>query len=189
LEKAGSQRIVTEDSPRKRGERRRDHVSFPALFMQKGKARLRFLKTARNGERPAMSYALAKPTDHSTRGSRLNAAAPAPRETSLPTEAGNIAVRSAKGENGDEAVIIVSGDLDLANVLEFRDVAFSAIGQKPALLFLDLSSVTFVDTAGLSALLTVVRVARMIGARARLNPSPRVRRLLVLSGLADALEA
>ncbi len=141
-----------------------------------------------------MSYALAATnvSAYKPRFQENPAASPGrdAADAALPEETNSIAVRfMGTGTVGPEAILTVIGDLDLVNVLEFRDKAFTALGQKPAFLRLDLTSVTYLDTAGLSALLTVVRVAKMTGARACVAPSSRVRRILALSGLADALEA
>ena len=75
----------------------------------------------------------------------------------------------------------------MASVARFRDAAFSAIGERPSLLLLDLSKSPFVDTTGLAALVTVARVARMVKVDIRVYPSPHLRHVLTITGLTRVL--
>lgn len=87
------------------------------------------------------------------------------------------------------AVVAATGEIDLANVLEFRE-ALRPIVADPALTLLvcDLSRVTFVSCAGLSALLDVKAVLAARGARLRVVAGgPAVLRPLAVTGLLDLL--
>lgn len=77
----------------------------------------------------------------------------------------------------------VRGDIDLLSVTQFRDAAFTAMGEKPRRLLLDLSEVGYLDTTGLSTLVTLVRVSRMVKVSLTVIPSPFLRRLLEKTGM------
>jgi anti-anti-sigma factor len=87
----------------------------------------------------------------------------------------------------DRLTLRLEGDLDLDSISAFRDQAFTAIGERPGVLLLDLSGVPFVDTAGLAALVTVARVARMVRVGVGVIPAPHLRRVLHLTGLIRVL--
>jgi anti-anti-sigma factor len=64
-----------------------------------------------------------------------------------------------------------------------RDALLRSIAEEESVI-LDLGAVTFMDSAGLSALIVLDRAARAKGVRFRLqNVPPRVTRLLTLTGL------
>ena len=75
------------------------------------------------------------------------------------------------------------GQLDLTTVLTFRDMVFSAMGEGHEALVLDLTDIMVLDSAGISALVTASRVAKMVGRGLRLIPSPRFEALLIETGL------
>jgi anti-anti-sigma factor len=75
------------------------------------------------------------------------------------------------------------GQLDLTTVLTFRDMVFSAMGEGHEALILDLSEISILDNAGISALVTVNRVAELIGRGLRIIPSPRFESVLNDTGL------
>jgi anti-anti-sigma factor len=57
--------------------------------------------------------------------------------------------------------IVVTGDIDLGSALGFADDLLAAIGDDGSgKLELDLSGVTFIDSSGLQALITVVQAVR-----------------------------
>lgn len=91
------------------------------------------------------------------------------------------------GAGPDRLTLCLEGDLDLDSISRFRDRAFTAIGERPGVLLLDLSRVPFVDTAGLAALVTVARVARMVSVGVGVIPAPHLRRVLHLTGLTRLL--
>ena len=86
--------------------------------------------------------------------------------------------------DGCVVTLLVRGQLDAGSVLTFRDVVFSALGERPERLIVDLSELRDLDGAGISALVTVARVAEHVRTELCLAPSPRFRALLIETGLA-----
>lgn len=87
-------------------------------------------------------------------------------------------------DNGSEGITLhVSGTLDLSTVLPFRDSVFTAIGNRPPLLVLDITRLNQVDVAGISALVTTGRVARLMNVPFSVSPSPSLKSLLQETGL------
>jgi anti-anti-sigma factor len=86
------------------------------------------------------------------------------------------------------AVVWASGDVD-TNVAEtFRDMMLSVMRRHSPSLLLDLSGVSFMDCAGLRALLLTQRRAGMRGGSVSLiAESPAVRRIIDLLGVRDVL--
>src|SRR6201996_6816112 len=85
------------------------------------------------------------------------------------------------------AVVWASGDVD-TNVAEtFRDMVLSVMRRNTLSPLLDLSGVSFMDCAGLRALLLTQRWAGMRGGSVSLiAESPAVRRIIDLLGVRDA---
>lgn len=78
----------------------------------------------------------------------------------------------------------ISGDLDLATVPQVRERLHDALSGKPARLVVDLDDCSFVDASALTMLVDVHRrVARTGGELVLRGCSPRVLRLLSLTGL------
>ena len=86
------------------------------------------------------------------------------------------------------AVVWASGDVD-TNVAEtFRDMMLSVMRRHSPSLLLDLSGVSFMDCAGLRALLLTQQRAGMRGGSVSLiAESPAVRRIIDLLGVRDVL--
>lgn len=84
---------------------------------------------------------------------------------------------------GAPTAVRAAGGLDFVTVLAFREAAFGAVGARPRDLLLDLSDVHSCDLAGLSGLVAVVRVARMMGIGVRVAPAPDLRQTLESTGL------
>ena len=84
------------------------------------------------------------------------------------------------------AVVWASGDVD-TNVAEtFQDMMLSVMRRHSPSLLLDLSGVSFMDSAGLRALLLTQRRAAMRGGSVSLiAESPAVRRIIDLLGVRD----
>jgi anti-sigma B factor antagonist len=81
-------------------------------------------------------------------------------------------------------VVGVSGEIDIASAPTLRDEMLGAIRRHGARLALDLSGVTFMDCAGISALLAAHRHARLDGGWVRVaRASRRARKILMLTGL------
>jgi anti-anti-sigma factor len=82
------------------------------------------------------------------------------------------------------AFLRMVGDVDLASADQLRDAAEFALTNHVGTLRIDLSEVTFLDSAGLGALITIRNQAREIGIELVLDqPSERARRVMDITGL------
>jgi anti-sigma B factor antagonist len=85
----------------------------------------------------------------------------------------------------DVAFVRVQGEVDLANAAQLLAIGDDAIRGTGGTVRIDLSEVTFMDSTGLTALLAIQRRADDKGRRLILErPSPRVRKVLDITGLA-----
>ena len=83
------------------------------------------------------------------------------------------------------ATVALLGQIDIASAWRLRD---AVLGQPTEVVVLDLSGVTFMDAAGVRALLEARDAAAVDGRRVVVHrPSACVRRLLAVVGLIDAL--
>jgi len=82
-------------------------------------------------------------------------------------------------------ILSLAGDLDLAAEVEMRHCMAEAIsGAEPPRVVIDLKSVSFCDSTGLSALLTALSGAEAAGGVLVLSEvHPRIRRVLAITGL------
>ena len=81
-------------------------------------------------------------------------------------------------------VVGVSGQIDIASAPKLREELLSALRRHGARLVLDLGGVTFMDCAGINALLAARRHARLEGGWVRVaGASRRARNVLTLTGL------
>src|SRR5215469_307012 len=81
-------------------------------------------------------------------------------------------------------VVRVSGEIDIASAPKLREELLGAMRRHGARLALDLSCVTFMDCAGINALLAARRRARLKGGWVRVpRASQRARKVLTLTGL------
>jgi anti-sigma B factor antagonist len=91
----------------------------------------------------------------------------------------------ARTEDGTHFVRL-AGELDVASADKARDALIRIAGST---VVVDLSELTFIDAAGLSALLSARRGIIDTGNDARfVNPSPRVRRVFGLLNLTHLLK-
>lgn len=92
-------------------------------------------------------------------------------------------------ENGD-AVVAVSGELDLSTVPELSRSLAPVLDAHPHELILDLTGLRFIDSTGLSL---IVRTSNALkaheGTLALTHPSPPVRKVLEIVGLDELLVA
>ena len=84
----------------------------------------------------------------------------------------------------DTWVVTVIGEVDLANRERFEAVVERALQARPAKLIFDLAGVRFMDSSGLGVLIAAAHRGTSVEVRA---PSPAVRRLIEISGLAELL--
>lgn len=81
------------------------------------------------------------------------------------------------------------GELDASNVDHFRESVERVADGRDGTLVLDLSDLSFIDSSGVSALLTLHEARTGRGARLVLSsPSDPVARVLELTGLTDVFE-
>jgi anti-anti-sigma factor len=81
-------------------------------------------------------------------------------------------------------VVGVSGEIDIASAPKLREELLGALRRHGARLALDLGGVTFMDCAGVNALLSARRHARLEGGWVRVaRASRRARHTLMLTGL------
>ena len=85
-------------------------------------------------------------------------------------------------------VVTISGEIDIKSGPQLRDQLLCAVRRHGARLALDLSGVTFIDCAGINALMAVRRYAQLKGGWLRvIEASPRVQRVLALARLDHVL--
>lgn len=91
----------------------------------------------------------------------------------------------------DTARAAVVGEVDLATAQVLRDRLLNVLREHPsAVMNVDLSGVTFLDCAGISALVAVHNAAVQGGCQMRVTgPRPIVHRILDLTGLLSILTA
>jgi anti-sigma B factor antagonist len=87
-------------------------------------------------------------------------------------------------ENNDVLVVGLSGEIDMSNVDDLRDEIGLVARAGTRCVVFDLSSLDFIDSSGLSLLVTV---ANDVGAARLRGPSLIVRRLVDLTGLGQIL--
>jgi anti-anti-sigma factor len=89
------------------------------------------------------------------------------------------------------ARVAVLGEIDLATAPMLRDWLLGVLRERaPALLNIDLAGVTFLDCAGIGALVCVRNAAVLVGQQVWISHSTSVvRRVLELTGLLDVLTA
>jgi|SRR5579875_700546 len=93
-------------------------------------------------------------------------------------------------ERGDETgriLLEVTGSVDLASRGRLLEAGHAALRREGCVgLLLDLAAVQFVDSTGVGAFVELAAEAEDQGATFEIrNPSPRVQRLLEVTGLAD----
>lgn len=81
--------------------------------------------------------------------------------------------------------IRVEGEVDLDSVPRLRDALDKGLAERPPRLHLDMTAVEFCDSSGLNTLILARQRLEEWDGRMLLAPSPRVRRLLDLTGAAD----
>ena len=91
--------------------------------------------------------------------------------------------------HGDDGIIVaVSGEVDVCTEGPLQQVLLRIMRERSARIFLDVSGVSFMDCAGLRALLTTRRRIELRGGCMRLiATSAAVRRIIELTGAQEAL--
>ena len=91
--------------------------------------------------------------------------------------------------SGRTAVVGASGEIDITNAEGLRDVLLSALNAGAAALVVDMTSTTFLDSAGVTALVRATRRATSTDVTLRLAAAgPAVLRVLNLVGIDRLVE-
>ena len=91
--------------------------------------------------------------------------------------------------SGRTAVVIAAGEIDLTNAENLRDALLSALNAGARGLVVDMSATTFIDSAGVTALVRASRRAAATEATVRLAvTAPGVLRVLNLVGIDQLIE-
>jgi anti-anti-sigma factor len=89
---------------------------------------------------------------------------------------------------GDVGVIRIDGDVDDITVPKLDQATHGLLSDGARSLVIDCAALTFIDSTGLSALISAHREARLqCGTVTIRNPSPMVIRLLEITGLDNEL--
>ena len=90
------------------------------------------------------------------------------------------------GARGDELVVVVRGEVDMATAPALETELEDAIGKRPESLIVDLSGVTFLDSSGCNALVRGKRRADVHAVGLELARVPAAcRRVFEIGGLLD----
>jgi anti-anti-sigma factor len=91
--------------------------------------------------------------------------------------------------SGRTAVVSASGEIDITNAEGLRDALLSALNAGAAALVVDMTSTTFLDSAGITALVRAIRRAAATDTALRLAvTAPPVLRVLHLVGVDRLLD-
>lgn len=97
----------------------------------------------------------------------------------------DFAIRVLRTEQA--TTLVVTGEVDLATAGELTEAGLAALAAGSAVVIVDLSEVTFLDSTGLAALVTINNRARNGSAALIIaRPRARVRHLLRITGLDTA---
>lgn len=90
---------------------------------------------------------------------------------------------------GDDAVIAVTGEIDLQTAPALRDRVDSVLAEGARSIVLELSGVSFLDSSGLGALLGIRReVTAVNGTLALLDLQPSVRKIFAITRMESAFD-
>jgi anti-anti-sigma factor len=111
-----------------------------------------------------------------------------PRDHEPPSPSYDTDVLRATIEPGHEHRLVLVGELDLHGITAFTRAVVDLLHDSPGRVAVDLTRVSFMDSAGLKALLGARRDLTATGAEFRLGAaSDPVRRVIKLAGLVDVL--
>jgi anti-sigma B factor antagonist len=92
-------------------------------------------------------------------------------------------------QDGQRAVLVLTGELDLASGETFSDRLQAVEAGRPELITLDLSGLRFLDSSGLALVVRAHTRARNEGRRLVIIPGPpQVQRVFDITGLNTVLE-
>ncbi len=97
--------------------------------------------------------------------------------------AAEVAIATTYDQTG-VAIITVSGELDASNSDALQATVASVAAAQPDALVFSLSGLSYMDSAGISVLLSAAEKVAAVRLR---DPSPAVRRVIDVTGLLDVL--
>ncbi|HZQ87527.1 MAG TPA: STAS domain-containing protein [Acidimicrobiales bacterium] len=98
-------------------------------------------------------------------------------------------IEVTKDRHGSAVVLAVSGEIDVHTTPQLREALLGEISNDSPTVVLDLAGVTFIDSTGLSVLITALKRARSLGGDVRLRaPSHQVFKVLELTRLHQVFE-
>ncbi|NKQ57438.1 STAS domain-containing protein [Amycolatopsis sp. K13G38] len=86
-------------------------------------------------------------------------------------------------KHGRDAVVVVSGDIDMVTAPEFEKALIAAVREQPEALVVDMTGVAFLGSAGLTALVAARQQAGEVTALRVVAKSSATARPLQLTGL------
>jgi anti-anti-sigma factor len=86
--------------------------------------------------------------------------------------------------NGEPAVIMLTGEVDMSNVVAIEAELGALLSGTPERVVIDVSSLTFIDSSGIAVL---IRAAERSTRFALRNPSTIVKRIIQATGLSEVL--
>jgi anti-sigma B factor antagonist len=105
------------------------------------------------------------------------------KQVSRPSEIEKVAMDVRVSRLGDTPLVEAHGDIDHNNCVSVEVALSSALDNGDVVVLLDLRDVTYIDSGGLSVLLSGVRRLRDRGWLGVVGPNHNVRRLLEIVGL------
>jgi anti-sigma B factor antagonist len=97
-----------------------------------------------------------------------------------------VTVEFASGTNDAWPVVMVSGEVDVETSPVLEERLTSVLDQGLSSIRIDLAGVTFLDSTGLSVLISGLKRCRAAGGELHLvSPRPNVRKVLEITGLTE----
>ncbi|MDR7274965.1 STAS domain-containing protein [Catenuloplanes atrovinosus] len=87
------------------------------------------------------------------------------------------------GHPTGDLTLHVAGEIDGATAPSLERALLDALATAPRHLLIDGTDITFCDSRGLATLITAWRTAGQTGVTMSIRPSPRLRRVMALSGI------
>ncbi len=98
----------------------------------------------------------------------------------IANDGGSVARIEERSDGPDGPILKIIGDLDLSSVQSVRGTVEDVVSRRPERLVFDLSELRFLDSSGITLLLTIAEQVQRVELR---DPSAMVRRVIELTGL------
>jgi anti-sigma B factor antagonist len=96
----------------------------------------------------------------------------------------HVKLKVSSQSQGDQAIVVVSGEIDLYTAPRLQGELTAVLGGGPVRVVVDMSGVAFCDSTGMNVLLAAMKRAREHGGGLDLaSPRPAVRKILQVTGL------